>query len=183
MGILSTLFNLMIDNLFINDEVNVKDDNWVKLQGRDRNSSLPDFSSPNYNPFRDGGFNISLSPRKGYGFYELVGMFYYLNENNYGRFNGYAVAEIDNNNDKYAIAIYEESGKQIGYLSKSKSKERQNFFNYIINEGGKVHAYGYVQIGFNGKFYGAVCVENDKTKVHKRNTPYRITDENDRMII
>jgi hypothetical protein len=56
MGILSTLFNLMIDNLFINDEVNVKDDNWVKLQGRDRNSSLPDFSSPNYNPFRDGGF-------------------------------------------------------------------------------------------------------------------------------
>lgn len=181
MGFFDFLFGTNDNNeyddvdLFVDDEEDDEDD-FVGLRGRNRHSPLPNFNSPNYNQFRDGGFNVSLSPRKGYGYFGLVGMYYNLTENNYGRFNGYAVAEVDNVYDDYAIAIYEESGHKIGHLPKGNKK----LYNYILNEGGKVHAYGYVQITFDGMFDGAVCVEEDKNKVVTRNKPY-IPNNEDKM--
>lgn len=146
--------------------------------GRDRNTPLPDFNSSTYNPFRDGSLNVGLSQRKGYKMYDLVGMWYYLTDNNYGRFNGYAIAEKDNPHDEFAIAIYEENGHKIGHLPMGSHKR---LYKYIEKEGGKVHAYGYVQCGFDGHFYGAVCVESNKNEVTKRNAPYKIQNEEDRM--
>ena len=179
MGFFDFLFGINNDNdyddtdLFVEDE---EEDSFVGLRGRNRHSPLPNFNSPNYNQFRDGGFNVSLSPRKGYGYFGLVGMYYNLTEDNYGKFNGYAVAETDNVCDDYAIAIYEENGHKIGHLPKGNKK----LHNYILNEGGKVHAYGYVQITFDGMFDGAVCVEINKNEVTKRNAPYCIP-ESDKM--
>lgn len=152
---------------------NEYESNFVGLRGRNSSTPLPNFSSPNYNPYRDGSLNISLSPRKGYTYFSLVGMYYYLNENNFGKFNGYAVAETNNQYDKYAITIYDESGHKIGHLPKGNKKVH----SYIQSQGGQVHAYGYVQIYFNGTFDGAVCVETNVKEVHKRNAPYAPNDE------
>ena len=160
-------------NSMTNDNIeNEYKSNFVGLRGRDSSTPLPNFNSPNYNPYRDGSLNISLSPRKGYTYFSLVGMFYYLNENNFGKFNGYAVAETDNPYDNYAVAIYDESGHKIGHLPKGNKKTH----SYILSQGGRVHAYGYVQIFFNGKFDGAVCVETNKNEVIKRNAVYCISE-------
>lgn len=171
------LDSIVDDDTYNNDDYddieNEYESSFVGLRGRDSSTPLPNFNSPNYNPYRDGSLNISLSPRKGYTYFPLVGMFYHLNENNFGKFNGYAVAETDNQYDDYAVAIYDESGYKIGYLPKGNKKTH----SYILSQGGEVHAYGYVQITFNGMFDGAVCVETNENEVTRRNAPYALNDE------
>lgn len=172
MGILGWIIDSFTDNKTYNNDKDNYGGSFVGLRNRDSSTPLPDFNSPNYNPYRDGSLNISLSPRKGYTYFSLVGMFYYLNENNFGKFNGYAVAETNNQYDKYAISIYDESGRKIGHLPKGNKKTH----TYIQSQGGQVHAYGYVQIYFNGKFDGAVCIETNEKEVYKRNKPYATND-------
>ena len=128
-----------------------------------------------YNLLKDSGV-VGLTPRKGYEKFSMVGMYYYLPALTCGRFNGFAIVETNNPFDSSAVAIYEESGQQIGHISKAESKR---LHKYITKEGGKVHAYGYVQIDYDGYFCGEVCVEVDKNKVTKRNAPYKIQNQED----
>ena len=132
-------------------------------------TKLPNFKSPTYNPLKDGGV-ISLNPRKGYTRFELTGLSYHLTKDNYGKFNGYAIAETDNKFDNYAVAIYADGEHKIGYIP----KHNINLHSYIQQEGGKVHAYGYVQKTFNGYLNGAVCIETNKNIVTRRNAPYYV---------
>ncbi len=131
----------------------------------------PNFSSPSYNALADGG-GVSLYVRKGYTLFWLVGMYYHLPPNCYGRFNGYAVAETDNEYDKYAVGVYEEETQNlIGYVPKGLNK---TIHKYILQEGGSVHAYGYVQLDENGQYNSEVCIESNKNEVKNRNKPYKV---------
>lgn len=135
----------------------------------DVTTKLPNYKSPTYNPLKDGGV-ISLHPRKGYTYFELTGLSYHLTKDNYGKFNGYAIAETDNKFDNYAVAIYADGEHKIGYIP----KHNINLHSYIQQEGGKVHAYGYVQKTFNKYLNGAVCIETNKNIVTRRGMPYQV---------
>lgn len=105
---------------------------------------------------------ISLSPRKGYGKYQMTVMcdpYEHI-----GRFNGCAVC------DDEQIKIYNDRGEYIG-ISENDYSLRQ----YIEQEGNKVHAYGLVALTKERHKYGWVCVENDKSMVKIRNKPYPYT--------
>lgn len=110
-----------------------------------------------------------ISIRKGYAYYSLMGIGYRgLNISCVGRFNGYGISQEDNKYDKYAIAIYDDTGTQLGFIPKGNKK----LHDYIIKEGGKVHAYGWITWD-NGYFNGGVSIEYDKNLVTKgyRNKP------------
>lgn len=116
---------------------------------------------------------IGLSARKGYGKFPIAGAYYRdLPITMVGKFNGYAIAQTDNEYDQYAIAVYNDAGIHIGFLPRGNKKQH----SYIIDEGEdkRVHAYGYLAWHGSG-MYGEVCVETDKNAVTKRNKPY-ITD-------
>lgn len=112
---------------------------------------------------------IGLSPRKGYEKFEIMGCYYRkLPLKMVGKFNGYAVAQLDNKYDPYTIAIYNDNGIHLGFLPRDNLK----LHTYIICEGKSVHAYGYIGCNGLGSMYGEVCVETDKTIVTKRNKLY-----------
>ena len=110
---------------------------------------------------------IEVASRDGYERYEIKGMrFCSLQIYDIGFFEGYAKAESDNKYDEYAISIYREDYKRIGYLPAANSILHQ----YIVENGGCVHCIGVVQARHNrGGFFGEVIVECDKTKVKERN--------------
>lgn len=113
---------------------------------------------------------ISLYARKGYASFDIVGIYYRnlpLNKI-IGRFNGYAIAQTDNSHDLYAIAIYKDDNTHIGFIPGGNSR----LHAYILREGGKVHAYGYIGQNSDTYFYGATCVESDKSLIKVRNKPY-----------
>lgn len=113
---------------------------------------------------------IGLSPRKGYGKCGIVGVhFRNLPITQVGKFNGFALAETENKFDDYAIAIYNDAKVHLGYLPKN----NKELHSYILDNGGKVHAYGYMGCGCNGSMYGEVCVEINKDEVTNRNKPYK----------
>lgn len=115
---------------------------------------------------------IGLSARKGYNKFSIAGAYYRdLPITMVGKFNGYAIAQTENEYDQYAIAIYNDAGIRLGFLPKG----NQNLHSYIINEGEqkRVHAYGYLAWHGSG-MYGEVCVETDKNLVTKRNKPYTV---------
>lgn len=104
-----------------------------------------------------------ISVRKGYYYFPLMGINYRgLNILCVGRFNGYAKSQTDNEYDKYAIAIYDDSGTHLGFIPKG----NDILHSYILKEGNKVHAYGWITWE-NGYFNGGVVVEYDKNKVTK----------------
>ncbi|MDY7252035.1 hypothetical protein QHG78_01985 [Bacteroides sp. A1-P5] len=113
---------------------------------------------------------IGLSTRKGYNKFSIAGAYYRdLPITMVGKFNGYAIAQTDNEHDQYAIAIYNDTGVHLGFLPGGNKKQH----SYIINEGEQkqVHAYGYLAWHGSG-MYGEVCVETDKSLVARRNKPY-----------
>lgn len=130
-----------------------------------------DFYSPNYNKYRDGTYLPLLQcNRAGYTMFTIKGLNFYITKNNYGVFNGYAEALKNNPYDPFAIGIFHENGKQIGHLPKGNKK----LYDYIVKEGGRVHAYGYcAKFIEKDKMYGDVCVETDKNKVQNRNKQYQ----------
>lgn len=114
---------------------------------------------------------ISLYARKGYSGFPIAGAYYQnLPISMVGKFNGYATTEPYNNHDKFAIAVYTDAGIQLGYIPKNNKK----LYAYILKNGDKVHAYGYIGCDSGNSMYGEVCVETDKTLVTKRNKPYDI---------
>jgi hypothetical protein len=118
---------------------------------------------------------IGLTPRNGYNKYPIAGVYYReLPFNSVGYFNGYAKADENNNYDKVAIGIYNEYDIHLGFLPKGNTK----LHAYILSEGGKVHAYGYIAYG--GSWYGEVCVETNKDLVSKRNRPFHSTLNTDK---
>lgn len=124
-------------------------------------------STNNYDSYYVGQKVISLSVRKGYTKFSITGAYYRnLSIDIVGKFNGYAIAQIDNEYDPHAIAIYNDAGMHLGFLPGGNKAIHQ----YITNEGGKVHAYGY--LGWNNGIYGEVCIETNKELVTKRNKPY-----------
>lgn len=63
------------------------------------------------------GHNLWLPRKKGYAKFNMVGMFHRgLGRSNLGEFEGYAKAERSNAYDAYAVAIYNNGGKHLGYL-------------------------------------------------------------------
>jgi len=109
---------------------------------------------------------ISLYQRKGYSSFELMGTNHRdLNITDIGKFNGYAIAVTNNIYDEYAIAIYNDLGILIGYAPRGNFKLHE----YILSEGGKVHAYGFIRINNNRYFSGEVCIESDKSLVTIKN--------------
>ena len=112
---------------------------------------------------------ISLYQRKGYEKFPIRGAHYRnLPIEMVGKFNGYAIAQRDNEYDPYAIAIYNDSGVHLGFIPRG----NYHLHQYISEEGGRVHAYGYLQ--WVDGMRGEVCVETDKRRVTKRNKPYDI---------
>lgn len=105
-------------------------------------------------PYEDGGTPLELNFTEDYRHFHISGLKHHVNENNWGTFNGYAIAEINNPYDSNAIAIYENNGILLGYVPKGKNK---TLHKYILNHGGKSHAYGFVRV-YHGQISGEVCV-------------------------
>ena len=75
-----------------------------------------------------------------------------------GKFEGYAKAEMNNIHDRYAVAIYTNSGKHVGYLSKG----NKSIHNLIIENGGSLSAYGYISCDVYGNnFTGEVGIKTN----------------------
>lgn len=109
-----------------------------------------------------------VKSRSGYCQYPIRGMqFRALQLSDIGCFEGYAKAEKDNKYDEYAIAIFREDNKHIGYLPAA----NEQLHNYIMNNGGYVHCEGCIMAKHTkrNRFYGEVIVECDKTHVDERN--------------
>lgn len=114
---------------------------------------------------------IGLSPRKGYDKFEIAGAYYRnLPITTIGKFNGYVTAQTDNEYDKYAISVFNDDGLHLGFLPGGNAI----LHTYVSDEGGSVHAYGYIGCHDDGGMYGEVCVETDKNLVTKRNKPYAV---------
>lgn len=127
--------------------------------------------SPNklYDDYYVGQKVIGLSARKGYSKFSIAGAYYRnLSIDMVGKFNGYVIAQIDNEYDPYALSVYNDVGVHLGFLPGGNKVLHQ----YIVNEEGKVHAYGY--LGWDNGIYGEVCVETNKNLVTKRNKPYQV---------
>lgn len=116
-----------------------------------KNSST---STDNY--YTSGYNNIWLESRNGYTKFEMVGMYYRnLKKSDMGKFEGYAKAENNNIHDSYAVSIYTDSGKHVGYLPKGNKSVHRN----IIDNGGMLIAYGYISCDASGNnFIGEVAI-------------------------
>ena len=123
-----------------------------------------------------------IENRSGYERYPIKGLqFRRIKLTDIGCFEGYAKAEKDNKYDDYAIALYREDNKHIGYLPASNRQLHQ----YILENGGCVHCVGCIMAKHTkrNRFYGEVIVECDKTQVEVRNKSgevdkYYIREEN-----
>lgn len=102
--------------------------------------------------------NTLLLPRKGYSHYDLVGIKYRnLDTRDYNEFEGYALAETDNQYDQFAVSIWRCDGRHLGYVPKGD----RDLWTFISNYGGKVKAYGIIYLTSRGKEVGVVNVEFD----------------------
>jgi hypothetical protein len=149
----------------------------------DGSYDLENYTNPDYKfidlsilqPGQDyyyGSKVISASRRNGYSQFPIKGLNYRdLSIKDIGRFEGYAKADLNNEHDAYAIAIYRENHLHLGYLPAGNN----DLYNYIINNGGYVHCLGYIAAHKNLSFYGTVSVESNKDLVHRRNYTYETT--------
>lgn len=115
-----------------------------------------------------GEHSIQLDVLKGYTYKPIVGTFYREDVTIFdvGWFNGYAVVEPTNQHDEFAVAIYRDDHKQLGYIPKGDSA----MFNYIRSQGGYVHAYGALAYDcWSDRWYGFVAIEADAQAVKYRN--------------
>lgn len=116
-------------------------------------------NSSDDNYYSSGFNNLWLEARKGYSKYKMVGMYYRkLRKSNIGKFEGYAKSELDNIHDPYAVAIYNNNGKHIGYIPSG----NKSTHDLILNNGGHLPAYGYISCDsdFND-FTGEVAIKTN----------------------
>ncbi len=119
-----------------------------------------------------GEHSITFDVLKGYTYKDIVGTFYRPDVTLFdvGWFNGYAAIEPSNSYDGFAVAIYRDDHKQIGYIPKGNVA----LFNYIRAQGGYVHAYGALAYDcWSNRWYGLVAIEDDASMVEVRNAPIR----------
>lgn len=110
------------------------------------------YNSSNNTYYTSGYNNIWLEKRKGYNKFTMVGMYYRnLKFSDMGKFEGYAIAERNNMYDTYAVAIYTNSGKHLGYLPSGNKTIHQ----LIIDSGKPLPAYGYVSCNSYGSNFTA----------------------------
>lgn len=112
--------------------------------------------------------SIDLDVLKGYTHRPIVGTFYRPDITIFdtGWFNGYAKIEPDNQYDHFAVAIYRDDHKHLGYIP----KDDLGMFHYIHDKGGYVHAYGVLSYDcWNDKWFGLVAIENDAPQIMYRN--------------
>ncbi|MDL2230342.1 hypothetical protein LJB87_00955 [Alistipes sp. OttesenSCG-928-L06] len=103
------------------------------------------FKDENY--YTKGHLNIWLPIRDGYKKFDMVGMYYRkLKKSDMGEFEGYAKAEEGNSYDRYAVAIYKDSGKHVGYLPKG----NRIIHKQIQDNGGSTPAYGFISCDSSG---------------------------------
>ncbi len=105
--------------------------------------------------YEEGGTPDELTVLDDYRLFYISGLKHHINENNWGTFNGYVIAEVNNPYDSHAIAVYEKSGRLLGYVPKKKNK---SLHKYILSHGGKSHAYGFVRV-YHGQVSGNVCIK------------------------
>lgn len=109
-----------------------------------------------YNPYKtvDGYENL-----------ELKGIYYRkLSNRDMGLFYGYAMAESDNQYDKYAVSVYNERGVLVGYAPDG----NYSLHEYILKHGGSVRAFGAIwkdeddeDEDGEGRFRGRVNIQFD----------------------
>lgn len=94
---------------------------------------------------------------QGYDCFEIKGTsFRGLSKSDVGTFDGKAIAETNNIYDNYAIAIYGNYGKLLGYIPKG----QKDIHQYILSKGGEARAVGYIN-GNKKFFWGKAYVEFD----------------------
>lgn len=138
---------------------------YVKHRGLTRVQFLKEYGWENtprryfisYRPF-----SLDLLP--GYSTFPFIGTQYRedVTIEDIGWFNGFAFCDITNPHDKYAIAIYREDGKKLGYIPRGEL----DLFHYIFERGCMVHIYG--ALSYNpetDKWLGVVAVETNKDAV------------------
>lgn len=116
-------------------------------------------NSSDDNYYSSGFNNLWLETRKGYSKFKMVGMYYRnLRRSDIGKFEGYAKSELNNTHDRYAVAIYNNNGKHIGYLPSG----NKSTHDLILNNGGSLPAYGYISCDsdFND-FTGEVAIKTN----------------------
>lgn len=114
---------------------------------------------------------------EGYFYHEMVGMYYRgITEKDFGVYEGVAVAETNNSNDKFAVGIYrKKDNKLIGYVP----KEERGISNEILHRkirynGGSVKAFFKIQ-GSTSRSYGAVYIKEGNKVFRDGNekSPYK----------
>lgn len=105
------------------------------------------------------GYNVWLEKRKGFTKYQVVGMYYRkLKKSDMGEFEGYAKAEKYNTHDSFAVAIYNNQGKHVGYLPAG----NKYIHELILDNNGTLPAYGYISSDSYGNDYtGEVAIKTN----------------------
>lgn len=113
----------------------------------------------NNNYHTRGHNNIWLESKKGFTKFQMVGMYYRgLRKSDMGKFEGYAKTEKHNAHDPFAVAIYNNRGKHLGYLSKG----NLSIHKLISDNGGSLPAYGIISCDYTGgDFKGEVAVKTN----------------------
>ena len=96
--------------------------------------------------------------KPGYKRFTLKGLSYRnIKNRDIGNFSGYVKAEPENIHDKYAVAIYRNDGKHLGYTPAN----YMTFQAYILENGGTSPAYGSIYKDDEGYYHGEVFVKFD----------------------
>lgn len=101
------------------------------------------------------------SSAEGYLYYEMVGMYNIgIQPSDFGIYKGYAVAQLNNCYDKYAVGIYRKGDdKLVGYVPKEfQGKSNQVIHKEIAEKGGTVEAIFKIQ-GNEHRAYGSVYIK------------------------
>lgn len=116
----------------------------------------------NYNDNNFYHFHYSEIP-EGYYRHDMVGMYYRgITPENFGVYEGYAIAQKNNQYDPYAIAIYRSwDNKHVGYLPAGNAE----LHRILTYRGGKANAIFRIQ-GSRKRCYGDVYIE-EKYKVFR----------------
>lgn len=123
----------------------------------------------NNNSHYTSGYTIWLEKRKGFTKYQMVGMYYRgLKKSDMGKFEGCAKAKKYNLHDSFAVAIYNNVGKHVGYLPAG----NKYIHELILENNGSLPAYGYISCDNGGYSYTGEVAIKTNTALDTRNPFY-----------
>lgn len=116
-------------------------------------------TSSNNNYYTSGYNNIWLEKRKGFTKYQMVGMYYRkLKKSDIGKFEGYAKAEKYNAHDPFAVSIYNNMGKHLGYLPSG----NKYIHGLILENNQSLPVYGYISCDkYVNNYIGEVAIKTN----------------------